>query len=172
MRQFRPLTKRTIDVTINMSKPRYKWRPMQRATTFKPPAEDLIALVMGEGLSRDEAIAKIEEDRDAIFVNDLYQVSAHFVADVGMVQLNIRRRDGGPILRDWRHFQNIKNDILGPECEAVELYPAESRLVDQANKFHLWGFPDARRFPFGWTEREVNYDDNGTATPGMKQRPL
>jgi hypothetical protein len=147
---------------------------MERATSFKPPAEDLIAHVMnGDQVSREEAIRKIEEDRDAIFVNDIYQVSAHAVEDVGMVQLNIRRRDGGPILRDWRHFQNIKNDILGPECEAVELYPAESRLVDCANKFHLWGFPDPTlRFPFGWNNREVNYDDNGTATPGMKQRPL
>jgi hypothetical protein len=155
-------------------KPRYKWQPLQRATSFKPPAEDLIKLVMdGDKVSRAEAIQKIEEDRDAIWANDLYQVAAHWVEDVGMVQLNIRRRDGGPLLRDWRHFQQIKNEILGPECEAVELYPAESRKVDTANKFHLWGYPDPTfRFPFGWKNGEVKYDDNGTTTPGLKQRPL
>jgi hypothetical protein len=29
-----------------------------------------------------------------------------------MVHLNIRRRDGGPIFRDWRHFQRIKNQLV------------------------------------------------------------
>ena len=42
---------------------------------------------------------------------------------------------------DWRDFQRIKNDIVGPEYEAVELYPAESRLLDPSNRFYLWCFP-------------------------------
>ena len=47
--------------------------------------------------------------------------------------------------------------------EAVELYPAESRLVDNANQWHLWcvtGF----RFPFGFAERLVSEE-----TPGVTQ---
>lgn len=42
---------------------------------------------------------------------------------------------------DWREFQWAKNDICGPEWEAVELYPAESRLLDPSNWFYLWCVP-------------------------------
>lgn len=58
------------------------------------------------------------------------------------------------------------NELVGEEVEAVELYPAESRLVDGSNQFHLWcviGF----RFPFGFEERLVSED-----TPGVTQRPF
>ena len=48
---------------------------------------------------------------------------------------------------DWRDFQRIKNELLGPEYEAVELYPAESRLLDPSNYFLLWAF--RRHIPLG-----------------------
>ena len=45
---------------------------------------------------------------------------------------------------------------MGEENEGVELYPAESRLVDGANQFHLWVFEDETvRLPFGFPERLV-----------------
>lgn len=61
--------------------------------------------------------------------------------------------DGGPFARigilrhdqsarhDFRDYQQIKNDVCGPDWEAIELYPAESRLVDPSNFFILWAFP-------------------------------
>jgi hypothetical protein len=85
-------------------------------------------------------------------------------------QVVLRRREGGPFgpcvhltirsadgsaRHDWRDFQRIKNELVGEEAEAVELYPAESRLVDTANHYHLWVFPEYR-FPFGMQEREVS----------------
>jgi hypothetical protein len=42
---------------------------------------------------------------------------------------------------DWREFQQLKNHLLGAEWEAVELYPAESRLIDPSNRFYLWCVP-------------------------------
>jgi len=42
---------------------------------------------------------------------------------------------------DWRDFQQLKNALLGDEWEAVELYPAESRLRDPSNRFYLWCVP-------------------------------
>ena len=39
---------------------------------------------------------------------------------------------------DWRDFQRIKNELIGNEEEAIEIYPAESRLIDTCNMFHLW----------------------------------
>ncbi|MGE3778399.1 MAG: hypothetical protein AB7F89_14525, partial [Pirellulaceae bacterium] len=50
---------------------------------------------------------------------------------------------------DWRDFQRIKNELLGPDAEAVELYPSEDRLIDTSNTFHLWS-PVGQRFPFGF----------------------
>lgn len=85
-----------------------------------------------------------------------------------IVQLSIRRIDRAAV-RDWRDFQRIKNQLMGPDCEAIELYPAESRLVDTANQFHLWVVHDPLfRFPFGYTERMVIGESGG----GAVQRPL
>lgn len=41
---------------------------------------------------------------------------------------------------DWRDFQRIKNELLGHDWELIEVYPAESRLVDTSNEYHLWGW--------------------------------
>lgn len=43
--------------------------------------------------------------------------------------------------RDWRDFQQVKNDVCGEEWEGLELYPSESRLVDPSNRFYLWCVP-------------------------------
>jgi hypothetical protein len=87
------------------------------------------------------------------YMNDIYTVRLRDAAP--FVQLDITRRDGQPY-KSWREFQQIKNELVGPECEAVELFPAESRLVDTANQYHLWANPDPRfRFPFGYHKRVV-----------------
>ena len=51
--------------------------------------------------------------------------------------LRIMRTDGGPV-HDWVALQEIKNAIVGPEYEAIEIYPAARRLMDQGNCYHLW----------------------------------
>lgn len=105
-----------------------------------------------------------------VFTNDRYQVIRRFDHGNGtqtMIHLSIKRLDKEPI-HDWRDLQVIKNDLAGPETEAVELYPAESRLVDAANQFHLWCFPGFR-FPFGFADRLVA-DPGGLG--GTKQRPF
>jgi hypothetical protein len=154
-------------------KPRYKWKPLQRAVAL-PPSEALINdHIRLQGMTREDALASMEREEKAttIWLNDIYQVQRREMAN-GMVHLNIRRRDGGPILRDWRHFQQIKNELIGEECEAIELYPAESRKVDSSNKYHLFGYADPTwRFPIKmFDKRDVDYR-SGT-TPGTRQRPL
>ena len=100
--------------------------------------------------------------------NDLYSV---LVYRGPVTHLSYHRVDRAPI-RDWRHAQNIKNDICGPDSEAVELYPAEDRLVDMSNQYHLWVIPAGDRFPFGFDEgRQVMSADETEATQiGAKQR--
>jgi len=88
-----------------------------------------------------------------VFANDVYTVRMRDAAP--FIQLDITRFDGQP-RTSWREFQQIKNELVGPECEAVELFPAESRLVDTANQYHLWANPDTSyRFPFGYDRRIV-----------------
>lgn len=52
----------------------------------------------------------------------------------------------GEARHDWRDFQAIKNDLVGPDWEALELYPAESRLLDPSNYYMLWCAP---KIPLG-----------------------
>lgn len=81
-----------------------------------------------------------------------YVVTMHESDQAGL-WLSIRDLDSTTAVHDWRVLQSIKNALAGPEWEAVELYPAESRLVDQANQYHLWCFPE--QLPFGFQERVV-----------------
>lgn len=45
--------------------------------------------------------------------------------------------------------QQIKNEVIGEQREAVEIYPAESRKVDFTNTTHLWVLPEGDMVPFG-----------------------
>lgn len=158
----------------------HKWKPLQRAISVDPPKEELIATWMRVlECDRPTALQKMAADLASVQLwrNDLYQVEVRnmrvMIGDQvqDWVHLNIRRVDGYPG-RDWRHFQQIKNELVGPECEAVELYPAESRLVDSSNKYHLWacrqpGF----RFPLGFDNRQVDYSGTKTNVAGLRQSP-
>lgn len=77
-----------------------------------------------------------------------------------VVWLSIKRNDRKPI-HDWRDLQRIKTEVMGPEVEAIELYPAESRHVDTSNQYHLWCFADGYRFPYGYEERLLVDKDRG-----------
>ena len=70
----------------------------------------------------------------------------------------------GSARHDWRSFQRIKNELTGPESEAIELYPAESRLVDTSNEFFLWVFD--RKIDLGFAKRSVSLGGGC-----VKQRP-
>ena len=140
-----------------------RWTPLAQAAALRASPEVLAA----RAAETPDRLAHYEANT-TYWVNDLYQVS-RTIHDDGLIHLCIRRRDGRPIFRDWRHFQRIKNELVGPECEGVELYPAESRLTDTSNKFHIRCVPDpAFRFPFGFTERDVA--DVGGVSPGLRQR--
>lgn len=90
-----------------------------------------------------------------IFVNDRYQVNVKLFPDWdSLIQLSIKRLDKQAV-HDWRDFQLIKNKICGEEREAVELYPAESRLVDTSNQYYLFVLPKGEKLPFGFQERLV-----------------
>jgi hypothetical protein len=121
--------------------------------------------------------AAAERDREGtnyqLYKNNQYQVAVYEREAQAqgwpmMIHLSIKRLDKEAV-HDWRDLQRIKNELVGPEHEAVELYPAESRLVDSANQYHLFVLADAEsRFPFGFTERFVS----NTSEHGCLQRPF
>jgi len=81
------------------------------------------------------------------FHNRLYNGFA-LVFEDGAMHLSFKRNDRAAV-RDWRHFQAIKNEVAGPEREAIEIFPPESNLFDGANEYHLWVLPEGMGVPLG-----------------------
>jgi hypothetical protein len=82
-----------------------------------------------------------------VWKNELYEVYLHHRADGG-ITLSISRHDNLPI-HWWIDFQEIKNELVGAERWAVELYPPQSQLIDESNTYHLHVQPESKPF-CGW----------------------
>ena len=122
-----------------------------------------------------------EVDAEAeVYVNDTYAVpkadatQAHMVhagEDTGwpaMWYLSIKRNDK-EVIWDWRELQEIKNLICGEDNEGMQLFPAEERVVDTANQYHLFVIKEAGLFfPIGFAVRNVT----DAPVANTKQRTL
>lgn len=106
-----------------------------------------------------------EERQSRLFKNDTYTVllrEGKLADDNFHVEewrgkcayISIRRNDREP-KDNWRDFQEIKNQLGFSEREAVQIYPAESRLVDTANQYHLWVLPENVVLPIGFVGQRV-----------------
>jgi len=124
----------------------------QRLALLQQPCEFFRQFCGGRTPSLAEKVRLVEQVVQRMtslhtFENDVYHVEINYRPPY--VNLDIKRLDGGSD-KNWRDFQQIKNELIGPEHEAVELFPAESRLVDTSNQYHLWVHVDPGfRFPFG-----------------------
>lgn len=142
-----------------------------------PPETFNRRLVMEQfGLTEKEAKRQIERHkRQQVYRSSYYQVAVERIGNTNkrdgaapyLIELSIKRNDRGAII-DWRELQRIKNAIVGDETEAVQLFPAESRVVDTANQYWLYALPEGRRFGFGMKERLVRSATRAQA----KQRPF
>jgi hypothetical protein len=146
------------------------FHPAQAVTT----PEEVMERFLASGHDPEEVRIAVEQFMGAdLFLDETntYQVMVRETANgfgAPMVHLSIKRIDQQPI-GDWRVMQAIKNAIVGEECEGFELYPAETRLVDTCNQFHLYVFTDPKiRIPCGFTERLVD----GESKAGALQRPF
>lgn len=147
-------------------------RSFERAKMDLPPVREFIADAMRYGSTRAVAKQIYRQMRDdACWINDMYQVNVN--EQPGLTHLSIKRIDRAPI-HDWRDLQAIKNEICGPEREAVEIYPAESRKVDTANQYHLWVLPAGESLPFGFSIRAVTDSPgfNAVQRPGAEVSPI
>ena len=84
-----------------------------------------------------------------VYVDDQYCVlSGLYQTAWGPVtRLTVMRHDKHPV-RSWLDLQRIKNEVAGPERVAVEVFPPEAELVDEANFYHLWVLPEGFELPF------------------------
>lgn len=130
---------------------------------------------MRKGMSGEEACDLVTALKDEIVhVNNVYHVTVRPLKHdpsskwPSMVHVSIKRHDRRAVT-SWRDLQEIKNMLLSPEHEAVQLFPAESRLVDSANQYHMWALATpGMRFPFGYTYRDVMTPEQAAAL-GCKQ---
>jgi hypothetical protein len=145
------LAKRIVKGQVETLPPDEPWTPFQRATDTQGNAQCF------DGT-----------DYFDIYKNSRYTVMKRVVKSnhedqPDLIHLSIKRNDKAPIMK-WRDLQAIKNELVGSECEAIQLFPAESRLVDTSNQFHLFVFNDPTyRIPFGYRERLV-YEGNDHGT--------
>lgn len=101
-----------------------------------------------------EQMARFHRDADNFrpyaVLNNRYSVQLSDEAtDWGLVvHLWIRRHDGD-MVRSWADMQRIKNELVGEERVAIEVFPKVSELIDQANIAHLWVLPEDFVLPFG-----------------------
>lgn len=153
--------RRAAILAVPPEPPSVLWEPMRPAGNIRAQCEEL---------SRKWGIPLERLLAEETWMNAAYVAKVVPLPDregrPPMWHLSVRRFDRAAV-RDWRDFQRIKNDVFGPEAEAAELYPAESRLCDTANQYHLWVVKEPFRFPFGYANREVATHDAGT---GARQR--
>lgn len=146
---------------MSRQKRKQPWMPLVPAKSAPNKVQDRELQTLVQGLA--------EMDGTTIWMNDRYTVARREQSAPGvpsLVHLSIRSNDHSAI-RDWRDMQRIKNELIGPEEEAVELYPAESRLCDTSNQFHIWCFKGVV-WPFGFSERLVGYPESGSGAVQRK----
>ena len=148
---------------------------IERAAMLAQPCEFFKSFFNGRTPTVSEKAFFVEEAVQrmtavVVYQNDIYHVEVKHAPP--FIHLDIRRRDG-KTCNEWQDFQRIKNELVGPEHEALQLFPAESRLVDTGNEYHLWVCADIQaRFRFGFKDRFVlgetlqSLDYSRTAAPG------
>lgn len=146
-------------------------QPLSLQAPYRAPLEAHILWAAKHGASREEAIQHWEELGNCIrYENEVYVVllrpaPADMSNDPDMFWLSLRRRDGQPVTQ-WTDKLWIKDQVLGPEGEAVEMLPARSRLVDGVNQYHLLGYKAPKRFPFGFNPPEQHPTEEPTCPTG------
>ena len=91
--------------------------------------------------------------RRQVFENPLYSVIRLAVHD-GWI-LTIINSDQSA-RRDWREFQQIKNEVCGPSCVGMECYPPDGTVMDPSNAFIMRVWPLKKQpFTLGFERGEI-----------------
>jgi hypothetical protein len=162
--------------------PKKEWEPLTQTPDWavKAQHEQVMerARVTFPGVAVDEIPAP-----DEVWGSSQYTATVHYLDDNrdGFIEVgihNYHRTTHVP----WRHIQQIKNEVFGPDREAVQLFPAEDRLLDSANEYWIYVYPTSeapmrkRGVKIGMDRgRSVNYDmppmGKARQAPEMKMAP-
>lgn len=105
----------------------------------------------GTPIVGDEPVERVA--RNTLYTVIVRRLTSNTEAWPDMIWLSIKRNDRGTV-RDWRHLQRIKDELVGAEYEGMEMYPAAERLVDTSNQYHLFVVDDPTfRWPWGYRNR-------------------
>ena len=100
---------------------------------------DMIAAIrVNAGFRKSETFERAAQ-------NSMYIVQIH---KQGEYRLAMIRRNDESVDVTWADKQRIKNELFGAERIAVEVFPAVSELIDDANIYHLWILPEGMKLPF------------------------
>ena len=82
--------------------------------------------------------------------NDGYSAMSHKIRTKwGHVEhLTIQRLCGSGDI-PWAVKQEIKDELFGKKCTAIEVFPDRRNLVDVCDVYHLWVLPMDFKLPFG-----------------------
>lgn len=141
------------------------------------PLQPHMGAEMQDFLNRNQwAFSAGKDSPDEVWTNDVYQVFVYrgekvpHAMGIEVTWLSFKRHDRAPI-HDWRDIQTIKNQVTNPEFDAIEIYPRESRLVDESNQFHLWVFTGGEYLPCGFLDRSTMTNEQcAKLGKGAKQR--
>lgn len=124
------ITRRTRRAAVARAR-RAQWTPLER--------------VWGAEHHPDAPPGLARAYRNAVYSVQVYRHDTEW----GVVDhLMVRRHDDTPV-RSWADMQRIKNEVAGAGRTAIEVFPPDAELVDQANMYHLWILPEGFRLPFG-----------------------
>lgn len=65
----------------------------------------------------------------------------------GRLHLAIRTASSAEL--PWRDMQRIKDEVIGEDRIAVQVYPAKARIIDQADMYHLFVLKAGDQLGFG-----------------------
>ena len=158
--------------------------PSIKEEEFRRMVDGLLANPACPEITEDEAkrsiLNFIEKEKTAeIWENLIYQAHVHrnqYANDMVHAEelqdkcgyISLKRKDKRPI-NSWQDVQTIKNRLFGIEREAIQIFPAESRMVNIANQYHIFVFPEGYIIPFGYNDgrrvdpRHRAGDCNGTS---------
>jgi hypothetical protein len=113
-------------------------------------------------LNRAEPRASLGFRNREVFVG-LKQVTYRFI------YMQVIRCDGGTI--SWPELQEIKNELVGQDRWAFQMFPAEGEKLNMANTYHLFAYPKGRKPKVGrlpndmdvFEVRELNVEDEAQA---------
>lgn len=124
----------------------------QRRSLQKSQKEHLKQMNLPEKLTqvpKDKWPSSVETNRIDVFISKKYMVQV-FEEENGIKRLSINKtvfnRTSWEDNLTWDELQNIKNSVGYSECDAVEVYPKSSDVVNVANMRHLFIMPNLLDF--------------------------